>query len=128
MLSALRLGHLDERYIATLQGLSRPVVYDDGILPSQLFALRADVEGFNKKQLEKLEGNSVTYEGMDYLGYDVEGIPLSRSDGEKLFDRLIALPTLQLKVSWCCILYSRSVNCFFQICAQVMLIKVSSHI
>ncbi|KAG6866015.1 hypothetical protein C0991_009423 [Blastosporella zonata] len=37
LLVSMRIGNISRQHIAILRGLSRPVVYDDGIEPSELY-------------------------------------------------------------------------------------------
>ncbi|KAF5375013.1 hypothetical protein D9758_000091 [Tetrapyrgos nigripes] len=97
LLGQMRLGQLEERYKQILNGLSRPLVYSDGIEPTYLFPLRAQVEGCNRQRLRELPTPEVTYQAMDSAGVDVYGKEISRADAFKLLDRLVSPQTVTLK-------------------------------
>ncbi|KAJ7919043.1 hypothetical protein B0H13DRAFT_1868796 [Mycena leptocephala] len=88
ILSSMRTGVLSRSHIQQLTKLSRPVIYEDGIEPSQLFPLRAEVEGCNNGRLSALTGTMITYNSIDSAG----------ESAERLLDRLVAVPKLSLKV------------------------------
>jgi hypothetical protein len=70
MLAALREGFLTAGHIKHWVSLSRSVVYDDGIEPTQLFPLRAEVEGHNNRRLRELSEDCFNFKAMDQQGYD----------------------------------------------------------
>jgi len=106
MLNDMRFGRMSNQSINRFKALSRPVVYDDGIEPTELFPLRAQVERANSLRLAMLPDPSHTYTSIDTPGSDSNGVPLSPGTFEKVLERLVALKEVILKVG-----------------AQVMLIK-----
>lgn len=106
MLNAMRLGQLSEDAAVKFRALSRPVIYEDGIEPTDLFPTRREVDNANASRLNRLPGPCHTYPATDMGGIDLAGMPLPTSKVEAFLDRLIAPRTIALKVG-----------------AQVMLIK-----
>ncbi|KAJ6574741.1 hypothetical protein B0H19DRAFT_610865 [Mycena capillaripes] len=111
----MRAGVLSRTHIQQLTKLSRPLVYEDGIEPSRLFPLRAEVEacsrptnpissclridsGTDSGRLKDLSGTVITYHAVDSAGYDVHNEPLNKESAERLLDRLVAVPKISLKV------------------------------
>ncbi|KAF8213490.1 hypothetical protein K438DRAFT_1497109, partial [Mycena galopus ATCC 62051] len=70
ILSSMRTGVSTQAHIRELTKLSRPLIYDDGIEPSRLFPLRAEVESCNRERLEELPGTATTYHAVDSAGFD----------------------------------------------------------
>ncbi|KIJ55800.1 hypothetical protein M422DRAFT_151421 [Sphaerobolus stellatus SS14] len=99
MLNEMRFGKLTKASIAKFKSLARPVIYEDGIEPTQLFPRREDVERANQERLSRLTGERETYYASDG-GAAEEGIR------NKQLANLMAPPVLQLCID-----------------AQVMLIK-----
>ncbi|KIM84623.1 hypothetical protein PILCRDRAFT_390142 [Piloderma croceum F 1598] len=106
MLNAMRFGEMDGPAIEEFKKLSRPVIYTDGIGPTQLYPTRQEVDTANQTQLNKLPGEPHTYQSMDLPGHDSKGERVSEQTMERLLERLIASKTISLKIG-----------------AQVMLIK-----
>lgn len=100
MLNEMRFGKLSPQSIAAFKALSRPIHYDDGIDPTELFPRREDVERSNLSRLNMLNTN-----GWSYVATDGGAVtdPIQR---EKLLGNFIAPQSIMLKVD-----------------AQVMLIK-----
>lgn len=66
ILGRIRAGTVAQHEIPQLLGQCfRPLNVDDGILPTQLFTHRADVEALNLRELESLKGDMVTYSAHD---------------------------------------------------------------
>ncbi|KAJ7770820.1 hypothetical protein DFH07DRAFT_735360, partial [Mycena maculata] len=78
ILSSMRLGVLSRSHVQQLTKLGRPLIYADGIEPSQLFPLRVEVEACNSGRLNALSGQVVTYHAVDCAGYDVHNEPISK--------------------------------------------------
>jgi len=106
MLNNLRLGHLDPETIAAFQKLSRPVIYDDNIEPTELFPTRREVDRSNSTRLRQLPGLAHVYKSFDIPGYGSNGERTSSEKTDQLLERLVAAKMIALKVG-----------------AQVMLIK-----
>ncbi|CAK5280080.1 unnamed protein product [Mycena citricolor] len=98
ILASIRVGALSDDHIQKLSALSRPLIYDDGIEPSELFPLRCDVERCNQERLAALPGETVTYRAIDGAGFDVLDKRIDRESAQRLLDRLVALPSIGLKV------------------------------
>lgn len=107
MLNAMRYGDLDEKTIKRFAGLSRPVVYHDGIEPTELYPTRREVEEANHSRLNQIQSVSKVYEAQDTAARDKNGNPkLTFEQMTRLLERLVAPKTITLKVG-----------------AQVMMIK-----
>ena len=66
ILAEIRAGTAPESTLrALLARCSAPLELEDGILPTQLFTHRADVDAINDKQLASLEGTAVTFTAQD---------------------------------------------------------------
>lgn len=66
MLNCLRLGSLNEEMTQKFARLTRPLHYDDGIQPTELFPTRFEVQRANIQRLKSLPGNARVYKAMDY--------------------------------------------------------------
>lgn len=106
MLNSMRFGHLSPETVQEFRKLSRPVVYNDGIEPTDLFPTRREVDAANNLRLSKLGGDSHVYKSHDVPGYDATGMMYPMAKVQGLLERLIAPQVITLKVG-----------------AQVMLIK-----
>ena len=117
ILGNMRCGFLTDRDIQSLKSLSRPLLYPDGILPTELWAflvhfkwhsrksdpiisypLRDQVHQCNISRLEAISAPLMYYQAMDFAGHDLQGKPLPASSAETLLERLVALKMLFLKV------------------------------
>ncbi|CDK27564.1 unnamed protein product [Kuraishia capsulata CBS 1993] len=67
MLNAVRVGQLTPEIIQDFKSLCRPVVYEDGIMPTELYPLRHEVQRANENRLRQLEGFPRTYTAKDML-------------------------------------------------------------
>ena len=65
LLTSLRMGVTSQTTISILNGLSRPLPAIDGIVPTELFPLRNEVNSANKIKLNALKTESATYESRD---------------------------------------------------------------
>ncbi|TFY70121.1 hypothetical protein EVJ58_g65 [Rhodofomes roseus] len=103
-----RLVAYSNDIIIQFKKLSRRVIYDDGIEPTELFPTRREVEAANTARLSQLTGPSRRYAASDFAH---SYVVLLDSDVmrriESSLERLIAVKAITLKVG-----------------AQVMLIKV----
>lgn len=106
ILNDMRFGQLSGAAIETFRTLTRRVTYNDDIEPTELFALRNEVDGANSARLKNLNGCAHTYQSRDRPGVDVDGKVVSSQQMDRLLERLVAPKLIQLKVG-----------------AQVMLIK-----
>ncbi|CCM00349.1 uncharacterized protein FIBRA_02379 [Fibroporia radiculosa] len=106
MLNAMRFGRLVPETVSKFRKLSRPVMYEDGIEPTDLFPTRREVDNANHHRLSKLSGDPHQYKAADIPGRDENDKPIPLHEMDKLLERLIAPKLLALKVG-----------------AQVMLIK-----
>ncbi|KAF8139879.1 hypothetical protein EV363DRAFT_1151563, partial [Boletus edulis] len=98
MLNDMRLGKLDSHAIQAFRSLSRPLHYEDGIGPTQLFPTRVEVDRANESRLRALSGQAMRYTATDVPGYDSNGVRVSEQQMEKLLGRLVAPQAIQLKV------------------------------
>lgn len=99
MLNSLRMGTTSQAAFAAFKGLSRPLSMTGGILPTELFSLRKEVDEANRVRLDALKVTSQTYESRD------TGNATDDRRG-KILESMAAQKTLEIKVG-----------------AQVMLIK-----
>ncbi|KAL5518664.1 hypothetical protein ACEPAH_347 [Sanghuangporus vaninii] len=106
MLNRMRCGKIETEDEECFLALSRPLAYDDGIEPTELFPLRDEVECANAARLRNLPGPSQTYVAFDVPGRDHRGIQVTAQHADKLLERLVAVKRITLKIG-----------------AQVMLIK-----
>ena len=95
----MRRGEISPSAKQTFQGLSRPLAQDDGLLPTELFPLRAEVERANAVRMAALGTPAVKYEARD----SGAAPPERRA---KLLENMVAPRVLELKAD-----------------AQVMLVK-----
>jgi ATP-dependent DNA helicase PIF1 len=66
ILNEIRVGAMSKDSLELLRSLSREPTYpNDGILPTRLFALRAEVDSANDQRLERLSGSPQTYTARD---------------------------------------------------------------
>ncbi|VDB84874.1 unnamed protein product [Peniophora sp. CBMAI 1063] len=65
MLNELRYGKLSPKSIEAFKGLSRPITYEDGIGPTELFPRREDVDAANNARMGRLAGVSRTFVARD---------------------------------------------------------------
>jgi len=99
MLNEMRYGTLSQKSIARFRQLSREIIYEDGIGPTELFPRRQDVDNSNNLRMSRLRGESKTY-------YAKDGGLAGGEQRQKLLDNFMAQQVLHLTVG-----------------AQVMLIK-----
>ncbi|KAG1904438.1 uncharacterized protein F5891DRAFT_922615, partial [Suillus fuscotomentosus] len=70
MLNAMCFGKLDKASFQAFFSLSRPVVYEDGIRPTQLYPIRSEVDLANQRKLASLPGDGIKYSATDSPGRD----------------------------------------------------------
>lgn len=99
LLNELRRGEITPAAKQALTRLSRSLSQEDGILPTELFPLRVEVDRANAVRLSALAGQPHTFTARD----SGSAAPAKR---QKLLDNMMAVKTLELKVG-----------------AQVMLVK-----
>ncbi|KAJ3554091.1 hypothetical protein NM688_g3284 [Phlebia brevispora] len=99
LLNQMRQGEITPDAKKVFISLSRPLTFNDGILPTELFPLRSEVDRANAARLTALPGSSIKYEARDS-----GAAPLEKR--AKLLDNMVAQKLLELKID-----------------AQVMLVK-----
>ncbi|KAH9821632.1 hypothetical protein DFH28DRAFT_527100 [Melampsora americana] len=102
MLNEMRMGTLSSSSIQRFRALSREIKYDDGIMPTELYPTRHEVEKSNLGRLNALDAESVTYISLD----SGKGTPEQRA---RDLNNMMAVDKLVLKIG-----------------AQVMMIKNQS--
>jgi ATP-dependent DNA helicase PIF1 len=107
MLNEMRYGVLTPGTIDAFRRLSRNIEYKDGIAPTELYALRREVDTANTMRLNQLKTEAKTFLAFDQAGYDSDGRRISEDKKRQLLDKLVCPAEVTLKVG-----------------AQVMLIKV----
>lgn len=116
MLSAMRLGKLEDWHIEEFVKLRRVVEYSDGISPTELcdfslilcnvrvtievhrFPLKGQVEYCNRTRLEVLPGEELTYSAMDSRGFDMHRKRIPVAVSEQLLERLVVPRVISLRV------------------------------
>ncbi len=69
------------------------------------YPTRSEVENANNTRLAQIMEKPVQFDAVDYPGYHRDGTRVSFQEMKRLLDRLVALPTLVLKVipvACCC--------------------------
>ena len=99
LLNSLRMGVASQTAVATFNGLRRPLSAMDGIVPTELFPLRSEVDNANKVMLGALKTESQVYESRDTGN-------ASEERKATILKNMVAQRVLEIKVN-----------------AQVMLIK-----
>ncbi|KAJ3718423.1 PIF1-like helicase-domain-containing protein [Lentinula raphanica] len=97
MLNEMRFGAMSESTVKAFKALNRAVNYEDGVQPTELFPHRADVDRANNARLSSLPGESHTYRAMDIPGKDIDGVPLSYAQMDRLLERLVVPKSITLK-------------------------------
>lgn len=100
MLNEMRFGRLTPESIQRFRQLQRPIHYDDGIEPTELFPRREDVERSNYNRIQALNTEGHSYPATD--GGSIQ----DDAQREKLLSNFMAPKNMSLKID-----------------AQVMLIK-----
>lgn len=90
LLNEMRRGEISPEAKKTFISLSRPLPMEDGLLPTELFPLRNEVERANASRLASLTGPSFKYEARD----SGSAPPEKRA---KLLDNMVATRLLELK-------------------------------
>ncbi|KAG1874230.1 PIF1-like helicase-domain-containing protein [Suillus tomentosus] len=97
MLNAMRFGKLDKASVQAFFSLSRPVVYEDGIGPTQLYPIRSEVDSANHRKLASLPGDGIKYPATDSPGRDSNDNLVSLEQMGRLLERLVAQRVIHLK-------------------------------
>ena len=100
MLNEMRFGKMTSDSIRQFQSLNRDIIYDDGLVATELFPRREDVDKSNSARLQALNTDGWTYNSVD------GGALTDPAQRDKLLSNFMASKSLPLKVD-----------------AQVMLIK-----
>lgn len=100
MLNEMRFGKLTKESIAQFKSLSRPIYYDDGIVPTELFPRREDVDRSNNSRLAALNNDGWSYAATD------GGVVTDPTQRDKMLANFMAPSHITIKTD-----------------AQVMLIK-----
>lgn len=103
ILNAMRRGLLTKEMKDTLQKLSRPITYPDGLEPTELYAIREDVAKSNARRLKQLKGIRYIYSQSDKNVANMDPIRI-----DKLFnDAATISPSLELCVD-CQVMVTRN--------------------
>lgn len=116
MLEEVRRQTMSNETINTFKSLSRELVFNDSIVPTNLYPMKKDANKTNTDKLDQLPGKAHHYHSRDFsLVYPFHELPeggakerVKQSAKEHLDKHVIAVENLDLKIG-----------------AQVMLIKVS---
>ncbi|CAE6513097.1 unnamed protein product [Rhizoctonia solani] len=98
MLDDARLGIVTNASAALLKSLARPVHYEDGIGPTQIYPRRFEADYANRRQLMTLSGPRRVYSAHDSYGKDDDGNKIDPERAVKLFGGMIVPKSLPLKV------------------------------
>ncbi|KAF8272916.1 hypothetical protein EI94DRAFT_1677246 [Lactarius quietus] len=121
MLNDMRWGQMSEQTISKLYQLSREVPYEDGIEPTELYPTRVEVEEANDTRLAQITENTVYFYAEDRPGFDERGERVSSRKMARLLNRLVALPTVVLRVirsTCCCCAFSISARLVHKLCSS----------
>lgn len=67
LLNDIRMGITSPQTLKLIKRFEEPVLYDDGIEPTELYPTRREVELSNKRRLEKLPGYHIVYKSVDFV-------------------------------------------------------------
>ncbi|KAL5632929.1 hypothetical protein ACGC1H_003427 [Rhizoctonia solani] len=98
MLNDARIGVVTDESAQILKALARPVFYDDGIGPTELYPLRYEADSANRRQLMRLPGEARTFYAYDKHGKDDDDNAVNPERAALLFSRMIVPKSLPLKV------------------------------
>jgi ATP-dependent DNA helicase PIF1 len=104
MLGKIKVGNVDNEVLDFLESLRRPLPEIDGVRPTRLYTHRANVQGENEAEFQRLGEQEFTFEAIDVgtiIPPDGQG-KVIRLEGAQLaenpyFKALQAPPTLKLK-------------------------------
>ncbi|ELU39249.1 PIF1 domain-containing protein [Rhizoctonia solani AG-1 IA] len=97
MLNDARVGIVTDESARLLRSLSRPVHYEDGIGPTELYPRRFEADQANRKQLLALPGERRVYSAYDAYGKGDDGEDIDPERAAKLFAGMIVPKLLPLK-------------------------------
>lgn len=89
----MRLGFLSAPSEAVFRRLARPIAYDDGLEPTELFPTRQEVDTANNSKMRVLTGKSETYRAED------SGTITDRGHRDKLLSNCMAPAAIELKIN-----------------------------
>ncbi|CAE6438404.1 unnamed protein product [Rhizoctonia solani] len=101
MLNDARVGVVTDESAELLKALARPVHYDDGIGPTEVYPRRFEADQANRKQLISLPGEIRTFHAYDKRGKDGEDYTVDPERAALLFSRMIVPKSLPLKARRC---------------------------
>ncbi|CAE6345984.1 unnamed protein product, partial [Rhizoctonia solani] len=87
LLNELRLGITTDNTRDILNGLSRPIKCNDGILPTEIYPHRHSAQQANLYHLSRLNTRQHTYYSIDKPGTDRHGYPVRISDAEAMLEK-----------------------------------------
>lgn len=94
ILNSLRIGKISPKVENKLRQLSRPINFNDGIEPTELFPTRNEVDRSNLIKLNELNGPEISYNCKDVSAL---GTPIDERV-KKNFELLMCAPILKLKM------------------------------
>ncbi|KAH9081888.1 hypothetical protein EDB83DRAFT_2335387 [Lactarius deliciosus] len=89
VLNDMRWGKMSKESISKLRQLSRKLVYEDGIEPTELYPRR----------WEQIAEIAVEFNAVDRPGFDERGNPVPHDEMARLLGGIVAPPTVVLKVN-----------------------------
>ncbi|GMM28520.1 DNA helicase [Martiniozyma asiatica (nom. inval.)] len=94
ILNALRIGKIDATIEKKFQSLSRPLQSRNGIVPTELYPTREEVQRSNESRLDELDGVEFIYKFQDFAESSTPLTPFQ----SKALDTLMCSKELKLKV------------------------------
>ncbi|KAF5336908.1 hypothetical protein D9611_003446 [Ephemerocybe angulata] len=76
LLSAIRVGKIRPEHVAMLRVMQRPLKYEDGIEPAQLYSRRDEVESYNLTRLHQIQGRETVYKSVGAQVMLLKNIPI----------------------------------------------------
>lgn len=89
ILNAVRMANVSDKVAQSLSKLCRPVQYEEGIQPTELYSTRNEVENSNRRRLAALPGEVKRIRAQDVSQYPQD---------ERLLDNTMAAKELELKI------------------------------
>ena len=87
ILNSIRFGEIKPQMIRTIKNLEREIKYTDGIVPTELYATRREVERSNTRRLNSLPGEQRVFHSQDQCPREL----LNLLDSSVMADRVLTL-------------------------------------
>lgn len=83
LLNDIRMGTTSPDTMRLIKKFEKPVNYDDGIEPTELYPTRKEVDLSNKRRLERLPGYEIVYQAVDFIPPHINSNVLNNVMAEK---------------------------------------------